>query len=52
MVLELLASYSEEQLVERMCYCMLLCMSGAFLALSLGVTAPYGRYSGDMSLGE
>jgi hypothetical protein len=51
-ILDWLGSYDEEDVIAFMCYAMIGFMSFAFIALSLGITAPYGRYSGDMSLGE
>lgn len=47
----LLRAYEEEEIITFVCYGMLATMSAAFVALSLGITAPYGRYSGDMSMG-
>ena len=44
-------SWEEEEIIAYMCCFMIVSMSAAFVALSLGITAPYGRYSADMSLG-
>ena len=45
-------SLNEEEVITYMSYGMIASMTCAFICLSLGVTAPYGRYSGDMSLGN
>ena len=52
-LLDVYSACEEEEIITYMCYAMIASMSAAFCALSLGITAPYGRYSGNMSgLGE
>lgn len=45
-------SYDDKDIIDFLCYGMLVSMTGAFVVLSLGITAPYGRYSGDLALGN
>ena len=51
-VMTTLNSYEDKDIIHFLCYGMLVSMTGAFIALSLGITAPYGRYSGDLALGN
>lgn len=50
-MLDTMRSYSEEEFISLLSYGMILSMSVAFIALSWGIAAPYGRYAGSMSLG-